>query len=733
MAHDKTDIYLLPIFNINTEKLHHNSPVQPPQQCDEKMKTTITILGLALLIILTMPGLSSSVAENPTNWEDNFTDETGISHKENITVANGDVKLQNIPWWDYNWTYREPINISNTAGNQTDYQVKIELNSSNVGLNWNWTNDGNDARFTYYNTTSGTKTETDYWIESWDSTANTSIIWVKVPFLENNTDTTIYMYYGNLLASSASNITNTFEFFDDFPGNSLDTSKWDTSGGVSVADSKLTLSSSVSEWVKSKQNFASGNYRVDVRITSHNTYVRFRMGFFNNRYKFDDGGPVWWAFEVDGSKVDIWGYNVPANGLVGVTSLIVNEKTRLEAPTNSHEISQYSTNLNGVYLQTWECTLKIDWVLVRKYASPEPTATMGAEEKVTRGELTSVAITPPSLLNWDKFNANNTIPSGTSITYTILNASNNAVLCPVLTGNSDDISTCAGTTPSIKLYAELETSDPGKTPALHSWNVSWIVSGPAANGTIKGTVNDPLGAALAGVKITASDGINNYENSTNSLGEYIIHNINSSTYTVTASKSGYTPKSAPNVLVNTSETTITNFILHPIPTSEGASAVVHFEKEEGEEENRYLPIGSTTRIVIVISNPSDTQATIPLHIGSPDETFRNLVRFENSNIDPNDWDITLGPHGKRYVAVEILAGKIGSHELVIGPDDIYENKYDSIRVVIVNQDTGLFTQSPGLKSAGLIIILALAVILIFKRTSGSKAKNHPAKRNTKRH
>jgi len=696
------------------------------------MKATITILGLALLIILTIPDLSNSVAENPTNWEDNFADETGISLKENITVTNGDVKLQNIPWWDYNWTYREPINISNTAGNQTDYQVKIELNSSKVGLNWNWTTDENATRFTCYNSTSGTETEIPYWIESWNSTANTSIIWVKVPFLENNTGTTIYIYYSNPNAASANNGTNTFEFFDDFPGDSLDTSKWDTSGGVSVADSKLELSKGFgSEWVRSKQNFASGNYRVDVSITSHNTYVRFRMGFSNDLYKFDDGGPVWWAFEVDGSKVDTWGYNVPANGLVGVTSLIVNEKTRLETPTNSHEISQYSTNLNGVYLQTWECTLYIDWVLARKYAPLEPTATMGAEEKITRGELTSVAITPPSLLNWDEFYADDAIEAGTSITYTILNASNGAVLCPVLTGNGDNISTCAGTTPSIKLYTELETSDPGKTPALHSWNVSWLVSGPAANGTINGTVIDTLGAALADVKITASDGINNYENSTNSPGQYVIYNVNSSTYLVTASKSGYTPKSTPNVLVNTSETATTNFILHPIPTSEGnASPIVHFEKEE---ENIHLSLGSTSRVVIVIDNPSDTQATIPLHIGSPDETFRNLIRFENSNIDPNNWNITLGPHGKRYVALEMLAGKIGSHELVVGPDNIYENKYDSIRVVIVNQDAGIFAQSPGLKSAGLIIILALAVILIFKRTSGSKAKKHPAKRNTKRH
>jgi len=106
------------------------------------------------------------------------------------------VKIQLCPsnWYqDYcNWSYRKPINISNTAGNQTNYQVLVNLTSSNFNFS-KANSDGNDTRFTYYNSTSGTETEISYWIESWNSTANTSKIWVKVPFLENNTNTTIYI------------------------------------------------------------------------------------------------------------------------------------------------------------------------------------------------------------------------------------------------------------------------------------------------------------------------------------------------------------------------------------------------------------------------------------------------------------------------------------------------------------------------------------------------------------
>ncbi|MEA3324683.1 MAG: DUF2341 domain-containing protein, partial [Euryarchaeota archaeon] len=140
------------------------------------------------------------------------------------------------------WDCRQLINISNTAGELSYHQVKIELNSSNGGANWNWTNNGNDTRFTYYNSTTETETEIPFWIESWNSTAETSTIWVNVTSLANNANTTIYLYYGNTSASSASNGTNTFEFFDDFPGSSIDTTKWpNTTGTPTVSGGELKL------------------------------------------------------------------------------------------------------------------------------------------------------------------------------------------------------------------------------------------------------------------------------------------------------------------------------------------------------------------------------------------------------------------------------------------------------------------------------------------------------------
>ena len=114
-------------------------------------------------------------------------------------------------WYNQSWDYRQEINISNTAGDLTNYQVRIDLNSTNVGSNFNWSNNGSDIRFT-----NSTDDELYFWIESWSNTTNISIIWVNVTSLPNNQNTTIYMYYGNSEATSESNGTATFEFFDDF-------------------------------------------------------------------------------------------------------------------------------------------------------------------------------------------------------------------------------------------------------------------------------------------------------------------------------------------------------------------------------------------------------------------------------------------------------------------------------------------------------------------------------------
>ena len=119
--------------------------------------------------------------------------------------------FSDLGWWNLSWPYRQQINISNTAGDLTNYQVRLDLNSSNVGSNFNWSNNGSDIRFT-----NSTDDLLNFWIEYWNVTEQEATIWVNVTSLPNNTNTTIYMYYGNQAASSASDGDATFDFFADF-------------------------------------------------------------------------------------------------------------------------------------------------------------------------------------------------------------------------------------------------------------------------------------------------------------------------------------------------------------------------------------------------------------------------------------------------------------------------------------------------------------------------------------
>ena len=92
-----------------------------------------------------------------------------------------------------------------------------------------------------------------------------------------------------------------------------------------------------------------------------------------------------------------------------------------------------------------------------------------------QGDMKSVAITPANLHAWDKFYGNHSIPSNTNISYQVLKASDDSVLCTITAAQAAagyDISSCVGANTSIKLYAQLTTST-ASTPTIYDWWVTW--------------------------------------------------------------------------------------------------------------------------------------------------------------------------------------------------------------------------------------------------------------------
>jgi hypothetical protein len=155
--------------------------------------------------------------------------------------------------WLSDYGYRKQITINgSTAGSQTNYQMKLTVNrgtgsdsGGTVYLNDNALDWPNDIRFTKSDGTSAL----DYWLEKSD--ANTATVWIEFDSLPASpTTANFYIYYGKTGAGSASSGDNTFIFFDDFAGTTIDSGKWtkvDTGSNISQNE-VLTIANGTGAW-----------------------------------------------------------------------------------------------------------------------------------------------------------------------------------------------------------------------------------------------------------------------------------------------------------------------------------------------------------------------------------------------------------------------------------------------------------------------------------------------------
>ncbi|OQB04692.1 MAG: hypothetical protein BWY19_01191 [bacterium ADurb.Bin212] len=118
-------------------------------------------------------------------------------------------KYQPIPsahaaWYAPDWDYRQQITIDHTKvanTDQTDFPVLIKITDENNPIFDNTQADGDDILFTGSDET----TKLSHEIETLDATSHQFWAWVKVPSLSHDSNTILYMYYGN---SSATNQQN---------------------------------------------------------------------------------------------------------------------------------------------------------------------------------------------------------------------------------------------------------------------------------------------------------------------------------------------------------------------------------------------------------------------------------------------------------------------------------------------------------------------------------------------
>jgi hypothetical protein len=295
------------------------------------------------------------------------------------------------------FTRRKDIKIT-TGGTSTptNYQVKVT-----IAYEPEMQASFQDIRF---NTKAGTYI--DYWIESF-TVSTTATVWLELPnAITDPGSDTIWMYYGNPSASSASNGDNTFLFFDGFEGTSINTSKWTpTGGGITVAASVVTLAASSTN---SLNSLLSSPF-----VTQENTILR---AYIKTEYYASSRGE-----QTFGTMDDITGYNVRCNynhryadwvnmyinanqdgtyknGAIAGWSASVwhihelfrhgQADWRVDGANLVTVSTYYPTTDIPIYIRSnyYSAPLSIymDWTLVRKYISSEPTVVVGTAQHQRR-------------------------------------------------------------------------------------------------------------------------------------------------------------------------------------------------------------------------------------------------------------------------------------------------------------------------------------------------------------
>jgi len=297
-------------------------------------------------------------------------------------------------------TRRIPITVNGSAGWQlTDFQVKIQ-----VPYQANMQPDFVDVRFT------GADGETllPHWKESYVSSTS-AVFWIKVPTVPAQPGTTtLYLYYGNPLSQSRSDIHETFLFGDDFEDADWTNSHWQSilgswsvTGGVykGTGDDAVIRNSEV---IPEESRVMEGRMKTVVPGPEH----AWDMGWMHVKYK-NESNDVYAAIYHDGS-----GYST---GDVGVSVeynggfVVYDTKSQATPAINPASWNDIKIVVNGINARLWvngqlyidannsqianlvathiglaahDCTAHYDNIRVRKYAPAEPPSSFGSVQEI---------------------------------------------------------------------------------------------------------------------------------------------------------------------------------------------------------------------------------------------------------------------------------------------------------------------------------------------------------------
>ena len=358
------------------------------------------------------------------------------------------------------WTKSAPVVINNSSNPSavTNYQVKITVPYVS-GMK----NDFSDLRF------ADGLTELPYWIESY--TASSSAIWVKVLSIPASSSKNITMYYGNASATSSSSISATLipNAVTAMEGSCTDTTNCGYMDNHAEANAVRAYPADIGT-----RNVSSIYWGSVLDGTSPGSSAR-EMFYSRFRFLFIPDVSGSWSFAVDSDDASELILNPNDRTIPSGESVIASwygGHGWLNGQTYAGALSVTANQLYWLdYLQTewtggeaavvWvkrpgETTWKnlnaqnfANMIFSRKYTSPEPTFSIGAEQSVNISNNSFTAI---------KYTANNSRGEIQKLNYHCLGC------------HSDQNN---GTQP----FGD------GKTPKQYAWDGSSVAARYAQNGT----------------------------------------------------------------------------------------------------------------------------------------------------------------------------------------------------------------------------------------------------------
>jgi hypothetical protein len=263
-----------------------------------------------------------------------------------------------------------------------------ESSGSDVYCNNHCNNDFSDIRFTK----ADRSTFLDYWIESYNN--ESASVWVKLDHIPTSTSSGLFnIYYGNPYGTSASNGSNTFLFFDDFIGLSLDPAKWTIIEGTpSISNSicKLIPTSSTSCIIRSTSQYGvntalrgrlkSKHYATGSGVAEGFQYEmpRYQAGvyydnhYYPGAYANANNSPDYWISSGGWSAGTFHIQDIRRNGDKNTVFSVDDANIitlAINVPTLNLTVRAYAAN----EFSSQGAELDLDWVTVRNITPNEPT------------------------------------------------------------------------------------------------------------------------------------------------------------------------------------------------------------------------------------------------------------------------------------------------------------------------------------------------------------------------